>query len=260
MPRLIVDAGNFSWLNSAVSRIKTRYLIQGMNYMQVEVANLGWNELGLDIAYFREMQQEAQFPFISANILTSDSSAPLVPPSIIKELSLHFHENAPGREIRVGILGLCADTERFHLPPTLLPQAKILPPEKAISQALGDLKKNCDLIILLASLSLEEARVLCRDHPGIDIVLGAFGGYASPSPMREGNTLICYGGKDGEDIGELGLFLDEELKISSYSSRLVPLLEDVGEDKKMKQLMKDVNKEISEHIKKAVNLPKKKIK
>ena len=255
-----MDAGNFSWLNSSVSRIKTRYLIQGMNYMQVEVANLGWNELGRDIAYFREMQQEAQFPFISANILTSDSSAPLVPPSIIKELSLQAHENTPGREMRVGILGLCADTERFHLPPTLLPKATILPPEKAISQALGDLKKNCDLIILLAAFSLEEARVLCRNHPGIDIVLGAFGGYASPSPMRAGNTVICYGGKDGEDIGELRLFLDKELRVSSYSSRLVPLLEDVGENKEMKQLMEAANKEVSEHIRKAVNPPKKKIK
>ncbi len=260
MPRLLVDAGNFSWLNSEMSRIKTRYLIQGMNYMQVEVANLGWNELGRDIAYFREMQQEVQFPFISANILTSDSSAPLVSPSIIKELSLPSHENAPGREIKVGIMGLCADTERFHLPPTLLPQAEILPPEKAISQALGELKKNCHLIILLAALSLEEARVLCRDHQQIDIVLGAFAGASTPSPWREGNTIICYGGKDGEDIGELRLFLDEELKINSYNSRLVPLLENVGEDKQMKQLMEDANKEISEHIKKAVNPPKKKIK
>ncbi|TKJ30656.1 hypothetical protein CEE39_08030 [bacterium (candidate division B38) B3_B38] len=260
MPRLVLDAGNFSWLNSAVSRIKTRYLIQGMNYMQVEVANLGWNELGRDIAYFGEMQQEAQFPFISANILTSDSSAPLVKSSIIKKFSSQAHENAPGREMRVGILGLCADTEQFHLPPSLFPKAKILPPEKVISQALGDLKKSCQLIILLAALSLEEARVLCRNHQEIDIVLGAFAGASTPSPWREGNTIICYSGKDGEMIGELRLFLDEELRISSYISRLVPLLEDVGEDKKMKQLMEAANEEISEVIKKAVNPSKKGIK
>ncbi|MFB0517979.1 MAG: hypothetical protein ACETWC_01710, partial [Acidobacteriota bacterium] len=102
--------------------------------------------------------------------------------------------------------------------------------------------------------------VLCRNHQEIDIVLGAFAGASTPSPWREGNTIIAYSGKDGEMIGELRLFLDKELKISSSISRLVPLLEDVGEDKDMKQLMEAANKEVSERIRKAVNPPKKKIK
>ena len=260
VPQLVVDAGNFSWLNSTVSMIMTRYLIQGMNIMKVEVANLGWNELRKDIDYLRQMEREARFPFISANILQPDSSATLVPPSIIKEFSWQPHGNRPKRKIKVGILGLCADTKRYNVRPALLPQANILPPAKAIDQALGDLKKKCHLIILLAALPLEEARQLCRNHQGIDIVLGAFGGTATPNPLREGNTIICYNGKDGEMIGELRLFLNQELGIASYLSRLVPLESSVGEDQRMKQLMKAANKEVSESIKKAVPPSKKGIK
>ncbi len=258
VPRLVVDAGNFSWLQSPMNRIKTRYLIQGMNLLKVEVANLGWNELGHEIDYLRQMEQEAQFSFISANIFLSNSSTPLVSPSIIKEFSLRPRGDNPQRELRVGILGLCADTARYNLPSSLFPKADIIPPKKAIAQALDDLRERCHLVILLAALPLEEARQLCREHQGIDIILGAFGVISNSSPLREGNTIIWYGGKDGEMIGELKLFLDEKLMISSYLSQLVPLEPWVGEDQRMKQLMEDANKEVSEFIKKSITSPAKK--
>jgi len=254
VPRLVVDAGNFGWLNSEIGRIKTRYLIKGMNLLKVEVANLGWNELRHDIAYLRQMEEEAQFPFISANILQPDSSIPLVRSSIIKEFSLQPHGNTPQSEIKVGILGLCADTKRYNLNPSLLPKANITPAKEAIAQALGNLRKECHLIILLASFPLEEARQLCRNNEGIDIVLGGFDGIATSSPLREGNTIICYSGKDGEMIGELRLFFDEKLSISRYHYRQVPLEKSVGEDPRMIELMKAADKEVSEFIKKA-NIP-----
>jgi len=258
VPQLLLDAGNFSWLQSPMNRIKTRYLIQGMNLLKVEVANLGWNELGRDLDYLRQMEQEAQFPFISANIFPPKSSTPLVKPSIIKEFSLKAQEDTSPKKLKVGIFGLCADTARYNQPSSIFPKADIIPPKKAVAQALDDLREKCHLVILLAALPLEEARQLCRQHQGIDIILGAFGVIYNSSPLIEGSTIICYGGKDGEMIGELKLFLDENLRISSHVYSLVPLEPWVGEDQRMKKLIKDANEEVSEFIKKSITSPAKK--
>lgn len=178
-----------------------------MNYSAINIGELEvlpetdrWNAL-----------RHTKLPFVSANAIAGSESELEIPPYVIQEV-----ETASGQTIRFGFLGL-TDPASDSL------AIEFADPVEKVQALVGELRKKCDLVAVLAQLPLPAAKDLARAVPGIDILIGAANDTHLSQPVFEGDTLISYPYPQGMTLGELRLFFDAEARVTRYFYRLVPL-------------------------------------
>ena len=113
--------------------------------------------------------------------------------------------------LRLAVIGVT----RFN--PTFLKSAPpkdsvvISPPADELKKYLPELKKKADQIILLAAMPRDDAHLLVKEVPGIDLVVGAFGGFTTALEEKEGTTSIYYCGTQGKYLAELRMLRHDNL-------------------------------------------------
>ena len=83
-------------------------------------------------------------------------------------------------------------------------------PDDAVARYLAEVREQSDIVVLLAALHKEDARAIVRALPGIDVVIGSYGGMYTTREEHEGGTVLAYSGNQGKRIGETRLFLAED--------------------------------------------------
>jgi hypothetical protein len=66
---------------------------------------------------------------------------------------------------------------------------------------------NVDLVVLLSAFHKDDAKRLAEAVPGIDYVVGAYGGIFSTTVEKAGGATILYSGNQGKRLGEQRVFL-----------------------------------------------------
>jgi 2',3'-cyclic-nucleotide 2'-phosphodiesterase (5'-nucleotidase family) len=70
--------------------------------------------------------------------------------------------------------------------------------------------ERADVIVLLAAAHIDDARRIARDVPGLDAILGSYGGQVTEVEERVGDTLILYCGNKGQRLSEVRVQLSTE--------------------------------------------------
>lgn len=216
-----VDAGNFSDLPGPAGAVKTRALVEAMNELGYRAAGVGARDLAFGPSALAELGSVARFPFLSANLVRAAQGKGWLPASHIV--------SAGG--VRVGIV---AAMHHDPLSSWALPDGTSLvtvDPVPAVARALRDLAGKVDVVVLLASMPLEDARLVAQRVPGIDLVIGGYAGHATLAPVVEGTARILYLEDEGKFLGQATIFRPNEpgahatLEVARYQ-----LGEDVGAD------------------------------
>jgi 2',3'-cyclic-nucleotide 2'-phosphodiesterase (5'-nucleotidase family) len=128
-----------------------------MNLMGYQAMALGPKELSLGRDVLQQRLDEAQFPFLSANVVLSPTGELLVSPYTILEVGSY----------RLCILGL---TRPMKEPP---PGIQILDPQAALEHYVPRLAGQAEVIVVLTNLGYRQALTLVRSVPGIDLLVAA---------------------------------------------------------------------------------------
>jgi len=184
-----------------------------MNRLGYRAVNVGERDLVLGYDAFRERTRGAKFPFVSTNVVRKDTGAPVFDPYVVLEVP-----RAGGAPIRVGVLGAARFNPIFLKAGPDGTNLVIRKPEEAIAQYLPEVRAKSDIVVLLAALHKDDARAIAKAVPGIDLVIGAYGGIYTTRDEREGSTLLLYTGNQGKRIGESRVFLDGAGAIRSTTS------------------------------------------
>lgn len=191
-----VDAGDFSDQPGPAGAVKTRALIEAMNDLGYRAAGIGARDLAAGTAALADLRAAARFPFLSANLLRAATGTPWLPVSEVIE--------AGG--LRIGIVSAL---RHDPLASWTLPDGSQLvtgDPVPAVAQAIAGFGGEVQLVVLLASMPLEDARLVARRVPGIDIVVGGYGGQVTLSPVVEGDARILYLEDEGKFLGLASIF------------------------------------------------------
>ncbi|MGD8793013.1 MAG: hypothetical protein PVF47_10705 [Anaerolineae bacterium] len=132
-------------------------VVAGMNLMGYQAMALGPKELSLGRDVLQQRLDEAQFPFLSANVVSSPTGELLVSPYTVLEAGPY----------RLGILGL---TRAMKEPP---PGIQVLDPQAALERYVPQLAGQAEVIIVLTNLGYRKAVTLVRAVPGIDLLVAA---------------------------------------------------------------------------------------
>jgi hypothetical protein len=187
-------------------------------------------DLSIGIDDLIKMSQQADFPFLAANLLNPQSNEPIFKPCVIKQI----------KEIggmKVGIFGLISNRFSSGSPPPERKNFKIADPIETAQKVVGVLKPQCRLIVALAHLEADEAMMLADKVQGIDFIVNGHLTHAQAAPRLVNHTQIFVSGARGEFLGQADLFRQRMKLYSRY--QLIPLKPDYYEKPEIKVLVRE---------------------
>ncbi len=213
----MVDAGNVLFRKPFTSQtrkkealLKVDVLLRAYEEMGYVAVNIGEKDLTLGLGFLDEVAKRTKFPFISANLIDRQTRKTVFRPSIREEIT----------GIKVGIVGLMSHWANEVLKERE-PYLEVLDPVVAVKPYVEELRKSCDLIIVLSQLGERGDRELALKVPGIDIIVGGSRGERIRySKIRE--TLMYRLEPRGGYLGKLDLFLvrkGKPLHLTDYKQR-----------------------------------------
>jgi hypothetical protein len=208
-----------------------------MDRLGYAAVGIGEHDLALDPEHYESLTAEVPFARLSGNLVRASSGEPFWAPITVIERA--------GKKI--GVLSLTRFNPSFarSLPDgdTLLVESPI----EAARRLVPALVEEADLVILLANMPLDDARLLARQVEGIDLVLGASDGKLTGGiPIREGGAALAYAGRLGQNLAELRLHFHEgrppDVELYMHTlDRFYPEDEDMGTE--VRAALRAVNQE-----------------
>jgi len=214
---LLVDAGNllFRKFPSSQARrkealLKVDVLVRAYEEMGYAAVNIGEKDLVMGLGFLRDVAKTAKFSLISANLIDRKTRKTVFRPFITEELS----------GIKIGIIGVMSHWFNEVLKEKK-PYLEVVDPVDAVRAYIEELRKSCDLVIVLSQLGERADRELALKVLGIDIIIG--GGHSKRIRYsRLGETIMYRLEPRGGYVGKLDLFLTRKgkpLNLTDYQRK-----------------------------------------
>ena len=243
-----MDSGNLLFKQAQIpggpsqEQLTAEGIIKIYSTMQVDAVAVAPLDLAAGLALLKAGQQQG-FPWLSANLLDKDGR-PLFQPVRIKKIG----------KIKAGIIGLTGAVSS-------LPAGVILADWRTVLPALiKKTTRQCDILILLSSLSPAENQEIALQFPALHLILAADLGSGNMNPQQVNNTLITQTDRQGKYQGILtidwnksgrwGMAKEEEL--TGLRNRLGAL------DWQIKRMSQRTDLQQPEYIKKIALIEKEK--
>jgi 2',3'-cyclic-nucleotide 2'-phosphodiesterase (5'-nucleotidase family) len=188
-------------------------MVQSFNLMGCDAAGIGVDDLRVDLKDFATVQTMAQFPLVSANVVSKDGQKLFVP-SVVK--------NAGG--LRWGIFSLMSVNPASASPSK---SWKVLDPVSAGREVLAELQGKADIIILLTAMSVAELRALLPQLPGVTIALAGGEPAGLIRPVQVGESTVVCSPPFGKYLGVLHLSLKDPKAPFADEARITELERDL---------------------------------
>ena len=247
-----MDAGDYTGDATVPGRMQTDALVEAMNGLGYQVANLSQRELLHGYDAFLQWKKKSRFELISANLVWQDTGEPLVAPTTVRKVALR--DGAKAREVRIGFIGLTRNNPAFQKEGPGGRRIVTVDPFAAAEKLVPALKAKSDIIVALSSLDVNEARLLPKRAKEIDLVLGGNGAMQTrtddfPEDSKIGKASILYVGDQGKFMGEVRLVVDARKALASTQRALIGLTRDWPEDETLAKLMETTKLAINDYNK-----------
>lgn len=216
---LVLDAGDTTHGTNFASLSKGQSIIRLMNDLGVAAMALGNHEFNYGRKGIEDLANEADFPFLAANIVrTEDGECPF-DEQLILEVD----------GFRIGVFGVSTPETKVKASPRHTEGLDFEDPAVTAAAQVAALEEETDAIIMLAHLGMDAESEYTSTHvvdqvDGIDVIIDGHSHHSLPEGELHGETLICQSGNYLENIGLVTLtFTDGEL--TETTARLISFLE-----------------------------------
>lgn len=214
------------------------FQMDALKLIGVDAVGVGSRDLRFGISYLRETARSKKLPIVSANLVDKKSKAPVLAPWLVKKVG----------GVNVGVFSVISD--KVDLGPsrdTLL----VLDPQTAAKKAVADLrKKGATVIVALSQLGKVESEDLVSAVDGIDAVIVGLNSPLLQKGRQIKNTIACYGGEQGQNIGRTILTLNAQKRMASGENESFVLGPDVPEKPEILQIVKAFEDSFNEKMRK----------
>jgi 2',3'-cyclic-nucleotide 2'-phosphodiesterase (5'-nucleotidase family) len=240
VPKLLVDSGNFSDNPSEEGDIRTKGLLEGMAKLGYQVANIGERDLSLGYDDFVKRTAGSPIRFVSANVVRQDTQAPAFAPFAVVEL-----KRSGKKPLKVAVTGVVRYSPVWLKAGPESTNLAIARPSDRLREVLPEMKKSADVVVLLAAMSKGDAAQLATDVPGVDFVLGSYGGAYNYNEEIVAGARILYSGNQGKRIGETRVYFDGAGKVATTTSYMHFLTARYGDDPTMAAFVDQVSAQVN---------------
>lgn len=233
----MVDAGGFSpELDN--QKDLAWFQMDAMKLVGTDAVGIGDRDLRFGLAFVRETAKSKKLDLVCANLFDKKTKLNSLKPYVIKKFG----------GVNVGIFGLMSD--KVDLGPSrdsLLAQDPMVAAKRVIPEMK---KKGATVIVLLSQLGKVESEDLATAVDGIDAVITG----RNVPMLQKGrlikNSVVIYGGEQGQYIGRTVLALDAQKKVTSGDAETFILGPEVGEKPEVAQIVKAFDDSFNEKMRK----------
>lgn len=179
--------------------------IKLMNQVHYDAVTIGNNEgIGNAKSELNHLYDEAEFPVILDNLFDKST---LQLPGWANEYKIMTTKAGT----KVGLIGATAPFPLSYTPNGWDARnwTDILP------NIVKFLRQEVDVLVLLSHLGISDDRLIAKDLPEIDVIIGSHTHHLFPNGEKVGNTRLAAAGRFGEYVGEVSLFLNEQHQINT---------------------------------------------
>jgi 2',3'-cyclic-nucleotide 2'-phosphodiesterase (5'-nucleotidase family) len=174
---------------------KAHLFIESLNLMGYDSLGVGDADLALGKDFLVDLAKKAKFPFLSSNLVDSESKKPVFQSSIIKEVN----------GIRIGIFSLISPDAFSGSEDPRLKGLTIQNPVETAQRMTKELKANADLVILLSHLTYPKDMEMAQTVTGIHLIVGGHSGVSLAYPPVMKDTVLLQTPIKGMYAGRLDL-------------------------------------------------------
>lgn len=189
-----------------IGDLKADLYMKSYNLMGYDAFTPGDLDLSFGVGEIVKMSQQANFPFLAANLIDTKSNKRVFKPYVIKEI----------QGIKVGLFGLISNRFSLGGPPEEKDKFQITDPFEAAKKIVGTLKKRCRVIVALAHMEADEQKMLATNVHGIHFVINGHLTHAHQDPQLVAHTQVLIAGSRGEYLGQVDLFKQKRKLLSRY--------------------------------------------
>jgi 5'-nucleotidase/UDP-sugar diphosphatase len=221
-PAVILLSGGDNWTGPAISTwFDGEGMVEVMNAMGYSASAIGNHEFDFGLDVLQTRLDEADFPYLSANLrLRSDGNVPTglgIQPYTILEVA--------GRQ--VGIIGLSATYTPLVTNPTYLTDFEFIGYEDALREFVPQMRaEGAEIILLIAHACVDELELLAAQVEDLGIAMMGGGHCHMSYARRSGGTAIITSGAELDGYGFATISYDP----SSGDSRVEDLGVEANQD------------------------------
>jgi 2',3'-cyclic-nucleotide 2'-phosphodiesterase (5'-nucleotidase family) len=231
-PVLLCTAGDFYGTADVFNEAKSRFVARMLGELGYDAIGLGEMDLNFGLATLVGDARQFQLPVVCANLLAAGDSlrvrgdGPAV--AMADRLGTAFlpYRVVTKKGTRFGFVGVISPTTKVNPSPTDAPSETVnyslSDPVAAAQSVVSELRAACDVLVLLAHMSQDEAARLSQAVPGIDLVVLGHdpGGRPIGVPEKVGSTYLLRATSQGQNIGELRVKLGADRRLAQVHNRL----------------------------------------
>ncbi|UWE04076.1 bifunctional metallophosphatase/5'-nucleotidase [Laceyella sacchari] len=121
-------------------------------------------------------------------------------------------------------------------------------PVSTLAEHVRRLRGEVDLIVVLSHLGLMNDRLLAKEVPGIDLIIGAHTHHLLEELERVGDTWLAGAGKHGQHLGHIEIEVDPDAgRVRTIKGRVYPLARR-AEEREMQELIAHYRGEALENM------------
>ncbi len=156
---LVLSSGDILIGTTMSSAFRGRADIEAMNLIGFDAMNLGNHEFDFGIDYMNTLEDLAQFPFVSTNLVGIYDLG--VEAAVVKQVG----------DLRVGILGIAPET-LFEVTSAETRSLTLLDPVAIAQKAVDGIRDKVDVVIFVTHQDTSADLELLRSVEGIDVIVG----------------------------------------------------------------------------------------
>jgi 2',3'-cyclic-nucleotide 2'-phosphodiesterase (5'-nucleotidase family) len=216
---LLLNGGD-DYQGSPISTITRGYSqIELMNLFNLDAFVVGNHEFDYGQYTLDSALQGANFNYLSANVYLKSLGRNIGKPYIIKEVN----------GVKTGIIGLTAIDLMTLVVPKNISDVVVLDTDSVVALNIAELKsQNCDLIILLTHIGVENDKKLAEKFAGdVDVIIGGHSHTPLFKPVRQNGVVITQAGSYSRWLGKLDLKVDtdKDTVISSWGNLIETVMD-----------------------------------
>jgi hypothetical protein len=236
---LLVDNGGFFPEESdSLYRDKAWFLMDGMVLLGTDAAGMSEKELKYGKGWLLAQLKRSRLPMTNANVWDKQTKKTLLPPYLIIKKGT----------VTTGVFAVTSD--KVDLGPAR-DSLTIEDPAVAANRVIPEMKKKgATVIVLLSQLGKVESEDLVTAVDGIDVVITGRNVPVLQKGRMIKNTIACYGGEQGQNIGRTVVTLDAAKKMQTGENDVFVMGPEVGEKPEVLQLVKSFNDAFNDKMRK----------
>jgi 2',3'-cyclic-nucleotide 2'-phosphodiesterase (5'-nucleotidase family) len=178
---------------------KAETILRGQGLIGLDAMALGEVDLAVGIRRLRKLGRQTSQTLLCANLVDGRGRAPFPPRKLVTT-----------GEVKVGLTAVLEPPARDVRAKKSLRNARLTikdPVAAARAQVKALRAAGAELLVLMAHVGMERAKVLAREVEGVHLIVVGHSGHRLATPSREGKTLLVESGRRGQSLGHVQLRL-----------------------------------------------------